>query len=306
MVHSGVLKQAERRRAMAGFLVKLALALLLLSGGALAKPRVASINLCGDQVLLALADREQIVSLGPFARDKTLSAAAEKAGAFPRNSGAAEAVLIGEPDLIIIGPYDNAQTRRLIAASGTPVFTLPPWRGFEAGYQDIRALARAIEQPEAGEGLIARIEAARLAARGYAAQQSGRRALAIGRGGYVDGTGGIIASLMEEAGLTDILAEKTGDASAGRFLPLETVLMLKPDTLVLGEGSLAGQDRKAQFFAHPAFRKAFGAAHVIILPERLTACGGPSLIEALEHFPIKWLPVDRRKCDKNKKIERPT
>jgi len=26
----------------------------------------------------------------------------------------------------------------------------------------------------------------------------------------------------------------------------------------------------------------------------------------LEHFPIKWLPVDRRKCDKNKKIERPT
>jgi RimJ/RimL family protein N-acetyltransferase len=26
----------------------------------------------------------------------------------------------------------------------------------------------------------------------------------------------------------------------------------------------------------------------------------------LEHFPIKWMPVDRRKCDKNNKIERST
>ena len=33
---------------------------------------------------------------------------------------------------------------------------------------------------------------------------------------------------------------------------------------------------------------------------------GKGVPAALEHFPIKWMPVDRRKCDKNKRIERPT
>ena len=54
-----------------------------------------------------------------------------------------------------------------------------------------------------------------------------------------------------------------------------------------GQDRFKGQDRKAQVFAHPAFAKAYpehgpDAPKRIVLPERLTACGGPSLIEALD------------------------
>jgi iron complex transport system substrate-binding protein len=35
---------------------------------------------------------------------------------------------------------------------------------------------------------------------------------------------------------------------------------------------------------HPAIQKMFPAEKRIILPERLTVCGGPMLTEAMRHF----------------------
>src|SRR3546814_12478291 len=55
-----------------------------------APQRVVSLNLCVDQYLLALADREQIAALTTFATDPAMSAAAERAAGIPQIRGAAE------------------------------------------------------------------------------------------------------------------------------------------------------------------------------------------------------------------------
>src|SRR6201999_378458 len=47
-------------------------------------PRIASINVCTDQLLMALADPAQILGLSPYARDPALSWDAAKAGRFPK------------------------------------------------------------------------------------------------------------------------------------------------------------------------------------------------------------------------------
>ena len=252
-------------------------------------PRVASINLCADQLLMDLAQETQIVSLGPFSRDPVLSYRANDAQRFQRNSGSAETALKGNPDLIVVGSFDSAQTRRLLQASGKTLFVLPPWSGFEAGARDIRALAAVIGRPEAGERLVHAIDAARAKAMNTA--KPGLRALVLGRGFYADISASLVHDLIKIVGFTNASLEAKGvsQSKAGRFLSLEEVLMLKPDILVLGETSQSGHDRKAQVFAHPAFEKiypaqAMGGPRRIILPERLTACGGPSLIEALERL----------------------
>lgn len=247
-------------------------------------PRVASINLCADQILIAIAAPGQIVSLGPFARDRRLSFMAAAAEALPINTGAAESVLAGKPDLVLAGSFDNAATRRLLASTGTPLHILPPWGGFAAGSADIRALARAIGRVEAGERLIDAIEAARQAAQGRA---SGRTALVLGRGAYIDVSASLVHDLVRAVGLAPLVT--VADGGAGRFMPLEEVITLRPDVLVLGEGSREGADRRAALFSHPAFRRAFppagqGGPRRITLPERLTACGGPGLVEALRHM----------------------
>lgn len=253
--------------------------------------RVASLNLCADQLLMALMEPQNITSLGPFARDPLLSAGALKAKAFAQNRGTAESVLKGRPDLIVIGRFDNAQTRRLLEASGARLFILPPWRGFEASSNDILALGDAIGRKAHAEALVKAIQEARQRAQNTA--HPGTRALVLGRGGYVDVSQSLVHDLIGTVGLNDMGVAQMFDSQAsdgkavGRFLPLERILALKPDVLILGQGSMKGEDRKAQIFAHPAFQKAYpeGAKNGprrIVLPERLTSCGGPSLIEALE------------------------
>src|SRR5450631_2007243 len=81
------------------------------TAAAAAPQRVVSANLCGDQLLLALADPDQIASLSPFAGDPDLSFLAERARAFPHNRGSVEDIIRLEADLVLIGPYDGSYAR---------------------------------------------------------------------------------------------------------------------------------------------------------------------------------------------------
>lgn len=280
-----------RRTLTAGFCAGLIAGLLALSTGVASarSPRVASINLCADNALLALADPEQIVSLGPFARDAALSFQAEKARRFPMNGGHAEEIVRLKPDLVLVGRYDSRATRQLLARAGLRVFELPPWAGFEAGAAHLRALAAAIGQAARGDALIADIEAAR-----HAAGQStprGLTALALGRGGYVDIAGNLTQTLIEAVGLHD--ATQSSGLSGGRYVPLEVLVAARPDVLIVGESDIWVGDQKAAFLGHRALAGSNAPAR-ITLPIRLTACGGPSLPAALEFLSAEVRGLARR------------
>ena len=105
--------------------------------------RVASLNLCADQLLLALADRNQIASLSRLAADASLSFLAGKAAGIPRNEGGAEAVLFADPDLVLTGTYGQQEQVALLRRQGLAVLALGPWTSLEDGRGQIRALARA-------------------------------------------------------------------------------------------------------------------------------------------------------------------
>ena len=55
--------------------------------------RIVSMNLCTDQLLMMLADREQIISLSYAAADPNQSLVADKVGDIPLNYGHAEEVV---------------------------------------------------------------------------------------------------------------------------------------------------------------------------------------------------------------------
>lgn len=250
--------------------------LLMLAGTAAhaAGPRVLSLNLCADQLLLALADPGQIVALSRFARDASLSAAAKEAERFPTADGGIETVLRDRPDLVLAGPYDRLVTSGMLARQGIAVRIVPLWQGFAAGAAEIRGLAKALGHPARGAALVARIEAARRAASDAGA---GRSALALGRGGYVDGADSLTASLLEAAGLRPAIPD-----AHGRFVPLERLLQLDPQVLVLAEGRSAATDRGAALLRHPALRAWAAGRRTVALPPALTACPGPGLAEALD------------------------
>ena len=74
--------------------------------------RIVSINLCTDQIVLALDLGERLVAVSSLATDRTLSVhwrAAESVEAVP---AALESILLRQPDLVVAGGFGHG---RLVA-----------------------------------------------------------------------------------------------------------------------------------------------------------------------------------------------
>jgi iron complex transport system substrate-binding protein len=242
--------------------------------------RIVSLNVCADQLVVALADPGQIVALSPRATDPALSVVAEKARGFPGIAWQAEAVIPLAPDLVLTGPSFRLTTQPMLRALGVRVVEVALVNDLAGGRAQIRELAQLLGHPERGEALVAELDAAqrRLAA---VARQPGATALLVGNGGYTVGPASLAASLMAAAGLTP---PKGAPAGFGGILPLERLIALDPDYLVLSSLIEAADGQGALYLTHPALRARYPMTRRIILPGRYTLCGGPSLPAALDYL----------------------
>ena len=142
----------------------LALALCALACAAARRARcrrVASINLCADQLVLdARRRREQILTVSWLSADPEESLLATEAARYPLNYGTAEELLRFHPDVVIAGAYTNAFTRALLIRLGYRVVELEPEthgrRDRDATCAPSRARSVASER---GEQLVATIRA---------------------------------------------------------------------------------------------------------------------------------------------------
>ena len=80
--------------------------------------RIVSLNMCADELLLALADPDQIVDLSPYAADRTLSFMADKAAGFRHDAAEAETVIELHPDLVLSGSYSKRATQEMLIRLG--------------------------------------------------------------------------------------------------------------------------------------------------------------------------------------------
>lgn len=242
--------------------------------------RVVSANLCTDQLLLALADPDQIVSLSPFARDPSMSYLFQKAAQFPQNRGTAEDLVKLEADLVLVGSFDARYTRELLQRRGLSFLAVPPWGSHQQGLEQIRLVAKALGHIDRGEALIGRIEAALQRLRmGAAGRTSRPTALIVSRRGFVYHAGPT-AEIIKAAGLID-LAASIGLPASG-YVTMEQLINLKPDFLIVSEKEIAAKDQGQAFLAHPALVDLWPPARRLVAPGHLTICGGPSNVELIE------------------------
>ncbi|MES9971754.1 MAG: hypothetical protein ABW092_17100, partial [Candidatus Thiodiazotropha sp.] len=92
----------------------IAIVLALLSGMAVAAgppQRVVSVNLCSDQLLLMLAEPQQVASVSYLSRDPDSSFVADQASRYPLNHARAEEIIRLQPDLVLVTPHDNPRLR---------------------------------------------------------------------------------------------------------------------------------------------------------------------------------------------------
>ena len=240
--------------------------------------RVVSINVCTDQLLLALAEPDQIAALSAYARHPGMSFFSEAARAYPVVGGSAEEVMSLRPDLVLAGRFTKRTTRELLRRFGYRVLELPPADGVEQIRIQVSQIAAALGASERGSAMIADFDQ-RLA--GVVSAGDGPRptALYYQRRGYASGAGTLMDVLMQAAGLRN-LAGELGYRSVAR-IPLEQVVARPPDILVVDGAALRAVDRGTELLAHPSLARAVPRERWITVAQSLTVCGGPWLVDAV-------------------------
>lgn len=245
--------------------------------------RVASINLCADELLLALADPGQIAALSTYATDPTLSFMAKEAEAYRHDAGNAETIVEIAPDVVLAGRFTRLATREMLSRLGFRLVLLDSVRSIDASIEQIREVAALLEKPERGEALIAEIEGARSRAEAAAAPPARRpTALVYQRRGYVTGAETLTGELLRIAGFDNRGGAVAG--ASGGFVDLEQIVAERPDFLVVASAAPDAEDQGTALLSHPALAGLYPPERRIVLPEKLTVCGGPSLPAALDRL----------------------
>ncbi|MEH2623948.1 iron complex transport system substrate-binding protein [Bradyrhizobium sp. AZCC 1719] len=273
-----------------GFLVAI-VALAMSSGAAFAAslPRMVSMNVCSDQLLLTLADPEQILGLSRFARDGWQSRAGD-ISRYPVLSGAAEDVLLLKPDLVIASAFDKRSTRELLKTKGLHLAELAVPRNLDEARAQIREVGDMTGHPDRAAAEIARLDAALARARRAAAERH-YRVLPLSRRGWVAGSDGFLGSLLSEVGLRSAAGD-LGFAFGG-FASLEAIVSVRPDFIVVSQAGDYAQDDGQAFLVHPALERFYPPERRIVIPERLTECGGVMLADALDALTAELARVGR-------------
>jgi iron complex transport system substrate-binding protein len=253
-------------------------------------PRVASMNLCTDQLLIPLADPEQILGLSRYSRDRSQSFAANDARRYPILSGGAEDILVLRPDVVVAGLFDKRSTRELLKENGLHLAEFSVPRNLDEVKAQIREMGEITGHPDRAAAEIARLDAAMARAR-RAVTDRHYRVLPLARRGWVSGSDSLVSSLLSETGLFNAAFDL--GAGQGGYASLEAIVNAKPDFLVVSEAGDRAEDDGRAFLLHPALERFYPPARRIVIPERLTLCGGVMLVDALDLLVSELRRVER-------------
>lgn len=230
------------------------------------RPRIVSLNPCTDAILAEVADPSQIAAISHYSHDpRAASMDLAEAQRFRATGGTVEEVLALDPDMVVAGSFLAPATRAALTDLGIRVETFGIASNIADSIAQVRRLASLVGDPQAGEALVGRIEAA--ARRDGGARESG---VLWQAGGIVPGEQALVSELMGRAGFDNHTASR--GLPQASYLSLERVLADPPDLLLVA-GREVGQ-------AHPVL-DALAETRRARFDPSLIYCGGPTIIRAM-------------------------
>jgi iron complex transport system substrate-binding protein len=240
--------------------------------------RVVSVNLCTDQLAMALAAPGQLISVSYLAADPAYSLMVDQARDYPANMVLAEDVYLLRPDLVLAGSFTSPATLSMLERLGIPVLRVEPAYALADVRAGIVQMGAALHREAEAAAMLAAFDA-RLAAMTPAPAAARPTAATYAAQGYTSGRSSLAGDIIEAAGLHH-LAEELGFAHGG-FLPLEALVMADPDLVVTGEKH-SGHSRADDLLDHPALKALGGGRDAI--EGREWICGLPQVLDAVDRL----------------------
>jgi iron complex transport system substrate-binding protein len=256
--------------------------------GAGAPQRIVSLNLCTDQLLMALAPEQRIASITWLSRSEGDPSLLSLARRLPANHGGAEEVLALRPDLVIAGRFTTGATRALLRKVGVPLLEVDSVNDWDGIRRVTREVAAAVGEAARGEALLQRMDA-------DLAQLARQRPLvpwrAIGWSGAGDDVPGrdtMFNTIVETAGGINLGARD----GAGSF-DLEQVLHARPQVLLRGAAYGSKPALRNEVARHPVLRALPGLT-TIEYPEAVYGCGVPSAAQLARGLADRFAALGRQ------------
>jgi iron complex transport system substrate-binding protein len=233
-------------------------------------------NLCTDQLAMLIAAEGQLHSVSYLASDASSSVFASSAGKYAVNHGLAEEVFLMKPDLVIAGTYSTRATVALLRRLGIRVEEFAPEQSFDDVRNNIMRMGDLLDRRERASELVDHLDRqlAELDGQG----KSGRTVATYYANSYTSGSGTLVDAAIQASGLTN-MAASLGLAGTAR-LPLEVLVLSRPDLLVDGEARYTAPALANENFTHPAYRALAKETASVAVPAKYTICGAPFTAEA--------------------------
>jgi iron complex transport system substrate-binding protein len=267
-----------RRHLLAFFLAALAFGAAANAFAAERPHRIVSLNLCTDDLLWRLADRDQIASLSYLSADPTLSVIAGKIKGVPLNYGRAEEIRLMNPDLILAGTYGARFAVELLRSRGFKVVEIPPAGRLSDIAPDILKVGNAIGQGTRAKEMAATVRA-RIAKLAATKPKHAVTGVVFEARGYAAGAPSLANDVITLAGVRNLVAGMGagGDVALG----VEGLIDLSPEVVIIDKDAQAGPSIAQSILNHPALHE-FRAHHRLIqVPGKLWGCATPATLDAV-------------------------
>lgn len=253
--------------------------------------RAISLNVCTDQLAILLAKPGQLHSVSFLASDPKSSLLHKEAKAYVPNHGLAEEIFLMRPDLILAGTYTTRSTVLMLRRLGFRVEEFAPENSIAEVKASIKRMGTLFGTEDKANRMIAEIDK-RLHKLQLPAHAKPTAAFYYSNS-YTSGDGTLVSDIARVAGTAN-LAEKIGLFGTA-YLSLENLLLSKPDLIVANEIREESPALAQQNFHHPAYRQLLHDVKNISIDGRLTACGTPFTIDAIEQLNAAVLQISMAK-----------
>lgn len=239
--------------------------------------RVVSINVCTDQMAMLIADPEQLHSVSFLAADDGSSVMTAQARNHVLNHAQAEEISLMQPDLVLGGTFTSPATVQMLRRLGFRVELFAPEADFDDIRVNLRRIGDLLGHRDRAEALVAKMDAALDEASASGAQ--GVSVAMYSSNNYTSGKGSLSDAVIKAAGMSNI-ADRLGIVGIGQ-VPLETLVLARPDLVVVGEQRFEAPALAQQNFVHPAFAAIAPPDRLVEIPGRYWVCGAPFTVDAV-------------------------
>ena len=222
---------------------------------------------------MLLADDSQIISLSEISTDILSSAMAAEASKYHQNNSGAEEIYLLQPDIVFAGIYTAKATVNMLESLNIRVEKFEPASTVDQIIFNMQRTGELLGHTDRAKLLITNFES-RLSELASGIKNKPRAALYYANG-YTTGKNTLAGQILDLAGFSNIASEV--DIHWGGTLPLELLLMSKPDVIITGT-TYPGSSRSEEILKHPAIKP----LQLVSSTDANWVCGTPHILKAIE------------------------